>query len=328
MSRQQIQGCDLAGGSTNQPEFLMVPRKVNELSTRIAKAIQHRQKVHTRLQQTEVPEAVRAIFDSYERSPSNRTALGQVPDRVRLEADAVESFLAAVRPEGVIVEGLTADRVKEVRSLCRRNLIAALPPVFFEADIAPLRELLRMCQRNGVTVEVNSWGGWLLAKEAGVRMEGGPFLPVLNSLAARVLGTAGMQSVTLSVEADRRQLENLTDRCPVPCSLVVYGRPALMITRVALPDDFDGKWMVDRRETRSSRAANTACGCCGRPSRSTCGTNATTGSTFAIWSWTWSAPPTPPENGWKAAAIARPSASTTTARWREAGWEGLRSRVR
>lgn len=251
LSAQQVQGCDLAGGSTNQPEFLMVPRKVNELSTRIARALQHRQKVHARLQQTEVPETIRAIFESYDRNPSNRTTLGQAPDRVRLEAGAVESFLAAVRPEGVIVEGLTADRVKEVRSQCRRiPLIAALPPVFFEADIAPVRELLRMCQRNGVAVEVNSWGGWLLAKEAGVRMEGGPFLPVLNSLAARVLGNAGLQSVTLSIEADRRQLENLTDRCPVPCSLVVYGRPALMITRVALPDDFDGKGMVDRRQTQ------------------------------------------------------------------------------
>lgn len=251
LSLQQIQGCELAGGSTNQPEFLMVPRKVNELSTRIAKALQHRQKVHARLQQTEVPEAVREILDSYERSPSNRTALGQPPNRVRLAADAVESFVGAVRLEGMIVEGLTADRVREVRSLCRRSsLIVALPPVFFEADIGPLRELLRACQRNGVTVEVNSWGGWLLAKDAGVKMEGGPFLPVLNSLAARVLGSAGLQSVTLSVEADRRQLENVTDRCPVPCSLVVYGRPALMITRVALPDDFDGKWLVDRRETQ------------------------------------------------------------------------------
>jgi len=251
LSMQQIQGCELAGGSTNQPEFLMVPRKVNELSSRIAKALQHRQKVHARLQRTELPEAVREILDGYERSPSNRTALGQPPDRVRLAADAVESFVAAVRPDAVIVDGLTADRVREARSLCRRsNLIAALPPVCFEADLGPLRELLRACQRNGVTVEVNSWGGWLLAKEAGVRMEGGPFLPALNSLAARVLGNAGLQCVTLAVEADRRQLENATDRCPVPCSLVVYGRPALMITRVALPDDFDGKWMVDRRETQ------------------------------------------------------------------------------
>ena len=89
-----------------------------------------------------------------------------------------------------------------------------------------------------------------MAKEAGVRMEGGPFLPVLNSLAARVLGNAGLQTVTLSVEADRRQLENVTDRCPTPCSLVVYGRPPLMITRVGLPDDFDGRLLVDRRDTR------------------------------------------------------------------------------
>jgi putative protease len=251
LSVQQIQGCELVRGSTNEPGFLMVPRKVNELSTSIAKALQHRQRVHERLQRTEVPEAVQAIFNSYARHPTNRTALGQPPNRVRLEAGAVEAFLAAVRPEAVIVEGLTADRVKEVRSLCRRiPWTAALPPVFFEADLGPLRELLRMCHRSGLTVEVNSWGGWLLAKEAGVRMEGGPFLSVLNSLAARALGNLGLQSVTLSVEADRRQLENLTDRCPVPCSLVVYGRPALMITRVALPDDFDGKWMVDRRETQ------------------------------------------------------------------------------
>jgi len=251
LAAQQVQGCELVRGATNEPGFLMVPRKVNELSTRIAKALQHRQKVHTRLQQTEVPEAIQAIFDSCERHPSNRTPLGQPPHRARLEADAVEAFLAAVRPEGVIVEGLTADRVKAMRSLCRRvPLIVALPPVFFEAEVAPIRELLRICQRIGVTVEVNSWGGWLLAKQSGVRMEGGPFLPVLNSLAARVLGNAGLHSVTLSVEADRRQLETVTERCPVPCSLVVYGRPALMITRVALPDDFDGQWMVDRRETR------------------------------------------------------------------------------
>ena len=248
---QQIQGCGLVRGSTNEPGFLMVPRKVNELSSRIAKALQHRQKVRARLQQIEVPETVRAIFASYDRHPSNRTPLGQLANRVRLEADAVEPFLAAVRPEGVIVEGLTADRVKPMRSLCRRvSLIVALPPVFFEADIAGIRQLLRACQRSGTTVEVNSWGGWLLAKQAGVRMESGPFLPVLNSLAARVLSNAGLQSVTLSLEADRRQWEAVANRCPVPCSLVIYGRPPLMISRVALPDDFDGKWMIDRRETR------------------------------------------------------------------------------
>lgn len=256
LSVQEVQGCGLARGSTNQPDFLMPPRKVNELTNQIAKALQHRQKVQQRLRRMEVPEGVQAICDSCARHPSNRTALGQPPNRIRLAADAVAGFLSAVQPDGRIVEGLiveclAAERVKEMRSRCRRiPLIAALPPVFFEADLDAIRELLRVCQRTGVTVEVNSWGGWLLAKEANVRMEGGPFLAVLNSLAARVLGNAGLQSVTLSVEADRRQLENVTDRCPTPCSLVVYGRPPLMITRVELPDDFDGKLMVDRRDTR------------------------------------------------------------------------------
>ena len=146
LSVQEVQGCELARGSTNQPDFLMVPRKVNELTNRVAKALQQRQKVQERLLRMAVPEAVQAIFDSCVRHPSNRTALGQPPDRVRLAADAVDGFLSAVQPEGVIVEGLTAERVKAMRSRCGRiPLIAALPPVFFEADLGPIRDLLRVC---------------------------------------------------------------------------------------------------------------------------------------------------------------------------------------
>ncbi len=76
-------------------------------------------------------------------------------------------------------------------------------------------------------MEVNTWGGWWLAKQEGARMEGGPGLGVLNGLAARVLAEAGMESVTLSIEADRRQWEDLAAQCPAPCSLVVFGRPPL-----------------------------------------------------------------------------------------------------
>jgi hypothetical protein len=68
-------------------------------------------------------------------------------------------------------------------------------------------------------------------------MEAGPGFPVLNSLAARMLAECGMESVTLSVEADRRQLEEITAQCPVACSLVVFGRPALMTTRVRVPEE-------------------------------------------------------------------------------------------
>jgi putative protease len=251
LAQQSLQGCRLDQCATDDLDFLMVPRRVNELVAHINKFLQHRQKVHKRLERTAIPAAAAAVLDSYTRCPANQTPLGQPPDRVRLHAEAVESFLERVQPDAVIVEGLTVERLKSLRSACGRTTpIVALPPVFFEDAIPEVKKLLRQCARTGVTVEVNSWGGWYLAKQAGVRMEGGPHLGVLNSLAARVLGSHGLQSVTLSIEADRLQLQHATDACPVPCSLVVFGRPALMITRVPLPEAFAGETLVDRREVR------------------------------------------------------------------------------
>ena len=56
-----------------------------------------------------------------------------------------------------------------------------------------------------------------------------------------------MKCVTLSPEADRRQLEELAAHCAVPCSLVVFGRPPLMTTRVQVPERFLGQVLTDRR---------------------------------------------------------------------------------
>ena len=56
-------------------------------------------------------------------------------------------------------------------------LIAALPQVFFEDQIPAIKKLLQSCADIGVTVEVNSWGGWHLARAAGAAMEAGPGLP-------------------------------------------------------------------------------------------------------------------------------------------------------
>jgi hypothetical protein len=81
-------------------------------------------------------------------------------------------------------------------------------------------------------------------------MESGPGLPVLNSLAARTLAKSRITAVTLSPEADRRQLERVAANCPIPCSLVVFGRPPLMTTRVDLPDEYMRKTLADRRDIR------------------------------------------------------------------------------
>ncbi len=249
LAARQMQGCQLSRCASDDPEFLMVPRRVNELVGLLNKFIQHRQKVQKRLEKTALPDSVASILEDYTRCPSNQLIMGQPPDRVRLDARAVEQFLSQVQPGGAIVEGVTADRLKAIRAACGRvPLIVALPPVFFEESIRDVKKLLRQCARMGVTVEVNSWGGWSLAKAAGVQMESGPFLPVLNSLAGKVLGSRQIGCVTLSVEADRRQLQDVTANCPVPCSLIVFGRPALMITRVELPDDYEGTVLVDRRD--------------------------------------------------------------------------------
>ena len=139
-----------------------------------------------------------------------------------------------------------------MRTTCGKTpFVAALPPVFFEDEVPAVRALLAECARWKVPVEVNSWGGWHLARQAGVRMESGPGLPVLNSLAARTLADLGVRCVTLSPEADRKQLEELSAHCSAPCSLVVFGRPALLTTRANLPaDEFLGKVWADRRGAR------------------------------------------------------------------------------
>jgi U32 family peptidase len=125
-----------------------------------------------------------------------------------------------------------------------------LPQVFFEDDVRQIKKILAACADQGVTVEVNTWGGWFLARQAGVRMESGPGLPVLNSLAAEFLVEKGMKSVTYSPEADRRQLEDLSAHCSVPRSMVVFGRPPLVTTRVEIPESYIGQALTDRRGMR------------------------------------------------------------------------------
>jgi collagenase-like PrtC family protease len=246
---QEIRGCRPGRLATSDPEFLLVPRAVNGLVDRISAAIRLAQRAPDEQVRTDLPDRVRSILAGEVPEGLNRRHLGEKPDRVRLEPAAVARFLKHVRPQAVIVEGLTAKTLSKTRAACGRTaLVAALPPVFFEDDVPAVRALVRACVGARVAVEVNSWGGWWLARQEKARVEGGPGLAVLNSLAARVLLEAGIECVTLSVEADRRQLEEVSARCPAPCSLVVFGRPALAITRAELSaEDLGAQTLEDRR---------------------------------------------------------------------------------
>jgi U32 family peptidase len=255
-----IQGVPLENATCNDDQFVLVPRAANGLVEKLSSVLRQLQKDDDELIRIDLPEAVRVAIAPRQPSPDNRLALGQKPDRVRLHASDVAAFFRQVRasgradalPAAAIVEGLTAQSLPKAREACGAvPMIVSLPQVFFEEELAGIRDLLSECARALVSVEVNSWGGWLLARQARLRMEGGAGLPVLNSLAAQSLLDVGIECVTLSPEAERSQLESLTARCPAPCSLVVHGRPALMTTRVQLPrEQFAGKTLADRRGIR------------------------------------------------------------------------------
>lgn len=241
----------LRRGEADDFEFLLVPRAVNALFDRISAVIHRACQAPDEQVRVELPEAVGRVLAAGSAHRDNRRQLGDKPDRVRLEAESVGDFLRHVRPGEVIVEGLTRGTLPKVLRACRGlPLIVALPQVFFDKDVAGMESLVGACAGAGVTVEVNSWGGWWLARQARARMESGPGLPVLNSLAASVLASQGIACVTLSPEADRRQLEQLSARCPAPCSLVVFGRPPLLTTRLKLEEAMRGQTFEDRRGAR------------------------------------------------------------------------------
>ena len=235
---------------TNEAGFLLVPRAANALEERVAALVRRGRKGRSAIDQELAP-ALREALRPGAAHPSNTRALGQRWDRARISAEQAASFLEQVQPQsGLIVEGASAEQLERLdadRGRC--SLIAALPSVFFEEDLPAIRELVARAKRLGLRVEVNSWGGWFLAREAGARFEAGPGLGVLNSLAARALADRGAEAVTASVEADRSQLEDLSEHCEAPLSVVVFGRPALMLSRVAL-EGLAGRVLLDRRAVR------------------------------------------------------------------------------
>ncbi len=252
LGQQSIEGCRPGTLDTDDPDYLLVPRAANKLVDRVRAVVRRAKRRGHGLSGVRVPEGVRRMLEPAEPHGENRLTLGSPPERVRLAAAEVPAFARQFRPAAIVVEGLTDEAFTRLRRGLRKlRLVAALPSVFFEDDVPGLEKLIRRCKGSGVPVEVNSWGGWWLARQIGARMEGGPGLAVLNSVAARQLADLGLRSVTLSPEADRRQLETAAAQCPVPCSLVVFGRPPLLTSRVALAEeDMGDRTLADRRGQR------------------------------------------------------------------------------
>jgi U32 family peptidase len=248
LSNGVLDGYQLGERFAFDDNFLLVPRAVNTLIEQIAGVIRRAQRASGDIVRIDLPATVRDSLAPSEPHGGNRLAFGRTPDRVRLEFKQAAGFLKQAQPKAVIFEGLTGGMLQRALGWRERMTpIVALPPIFFEEDLKEIERLIAACAEAHVAVEVNNWGGWHLAKKAGVAIEAGPGLPVLNSLAARFFGSLGMKCVTLSPEADRRQLEDIAAHASVPCSMVVFGRPPLLSTRVKLPENMLGQVIADRR---------------------------------------------------------------------------------
>ena len=256
------------------PAEVRLPRSAaNKLADELAAFIRLAQKEPDGQVRIELPPEVRARLQPGAPHPANVCPLGGRPNRVRLAAAAAAEFARAVPEVEIIVEMAAAEILavlvgaKPLPASSNRpelsppphrpappphtfssRLIVALPQISYEADIPRLEALLQLCAAHGVRVEANSWDGWWLARRNGVRLEAGPGLMVLNALAAAELHRLGCEVVTLSIEAGREQLEDVCAAAGVPLSLLVYGRPALMHTRVWFPEAVtDGAAFTDSR---------------------------------------------------------------------------------
>jgi hypothetical protein len=189
----------------------------------------------------------------------NRRSLGAVPDTVRLGLE--ELALLADAPDCLgkqqLILACHPRNAAGVSELCtaaktwRENLLAlSLPAVIYEDDIALIRPLLDFARQAAITIEVNSWDTWQLAREAGNDCAAGAGLAVLNASAARFLSRQGCRYSTISSEIDAEQLQDLCQQAETALLLCVFARPALMQTRVELPAEFSAEHQARLQDSR------------------------------------------------------------------------------
>ncbi len=223
-------------------EKLLLPRSIgNRLEDELKSWLRLQSKASDgRVRGLSVPEgALKSIAMEPCRLAANSRTLGMtadwrrcgVEDLAALTAASAASLLVECAP---VSEAEAAAQLEQLTAHRSRIAALCLPSVIYESQLPYIKQLMTF----GVVVEVNSWDGWQLARDAGVRLMAGPHFSIINARAAAFLGELGCECVTVSPEIDREQLEDLCAVATVPLALQVYGRLPLMVTRAELPDGF------------------------------------------------------------------------------------------
>lgn len=259
LAAEPIGRASLEESYSNEPELMLPPRNVKTVTSLVSAFINRLDGAADDgadlLLKAPLPPELRLVLAAPEPHPANRRRLGELPTQVRLTArQFTPSLSAALRNAEIVLAGARADGLDAVGKFADpARTIISFPEVYFPNETAAMRDLARACRDGGFQAEANCWGSLWLCREAGLPFTAGPGLAILNPLAAKFLLGLGAAGAVVSIEADRRQIEDICRSSPLPLTLIIYGRPVLAYTRI--PKDSllagrggsaDGVW-TDRR---------------------------------------------------------------------------------
>lgn len=242
LADEPFAGVSLARAESNDPDFLLPPRNLKAIVAAVAAFVgrdaPRRADEDSGALKAPLSEDMRRAVKAEGPHAENRRFLGERPNQVRLAARQLNaSLLPMLRQTELAVQGASLRDVEQVgKFIDPGETLFAFPEIFFPGESAGMRRFAEYCRIHRIRVEANCWGSVWLCRKHKLRYVAGQGLMILNHLAAAQLRELGAEAATISVEADRRQIEDICQAAALPLSLVVYARPPLAYTRIPAED--------------------------------------------------------------------------------------------
>ncbi|MCC8107906.1 MAG: U32 family peptidase [Planctomycetes bacterium] len=245
---------------TNEPDFMLPPRNVKAIMATVSSFINRltgRADDGTdSVMKAPLPTPMRAAIAVPPVDPANVRKLGELPNQARLSVKQLNSSLLPIlrNIDLVITNAGPADMEFVGKFVEPEEFILSFPDVYFPETSGEMHDLAAYCRDRKIRVEANCYGSIELCRQYGLDFVTGPGIPILNHLAIKCLRDLGAKGVTMSMEADREQIEDVSASAALPLTLIVYALPVLAYTRIPkaylLPEAgaarADGAW-TDRR---------------------------------------------------------------------------------
>ena len=250
----------LSEAYSNEPDFMLPPRNVKAIVANVGTFINRltgqSDDGADSVLKAPLPDEARAALAAPEPHKDNCRALGERPNQARISVKQLNSSLLPVlHGVDLILQNAGPGDMDFVAKFVEpEEITVSFPEVYFPGESEAVLRLAEYCKEKNIKVEANCWGSIWLCRQLGLRFIAGPGIPVLNHLAVKCLRDLGAEAATMSVEADRRQIEDVAAAACLPINLIVYARPVLAYTRIPpnslLPTTSeanpDGAW-TDRR---------------------------------------------------------------------------------